>query len=43
VPDNAVFYHIAYAVATGIYALYAALIVVRWNRVKGRHNDGEGK
>jgi len=42
VPNNAGFYHLAYAVATGIYTLYAILLVVRWNRVKDRHDNGKG-
>jgi hypothetical protein len=40
VPDNAIFYHLAYAVATGIYVLYAVVLVVRWNRVKVRRGPG---
>lgn len=39
-PDNAVFYHLAYAVATGIYVAYAALLIVRWNRAKARRDQG---
>lgn len=39
-PDNAVYYHLAYAVATGIYATYAILLLVRWNRVKTKHDSG---
>ena len=42
-PDNAIFYHLAYAVATGIYVLYAASLVVRWNRVKARRDPGTGE
>jgi hypothetical protein len=41
VPDNAGFYHLAYAVATGIYAGYAILIAVRWNRAKVRKDFSE--
>jgi len=40
VPDNAVYYYLAYAVATGIYAGYALLLLVRWNRVKTRRDPG---
>jgi len=43
VPDNAGYYHLAYAVATGIYVFYAVVLVMRWNRVKARHVDGEEK
>lgn len=39
-PDNAIFYHLAYAVATGIYVAYAVLLAVRWNRVKARQDTG---
>ena len=39
-PNNAVYYHLAYAVATGIYVAYAILLAVRWNRVKGKHGAG---
>ena len=39
-PDNAVFYHLAYAVATGIYVAYAALLIVRWSRAKARRDQG---
>ena len=42
-PNNAVYYHLAYAVATGIYVLYAALLVARWNRVKAKHVEGDEK
>ena len=35
-PDNASYYYAAYAVATGIYAAYAVLLLVRWRRVKAR-------
>ena len=42
-PNNAGYYHLAYAVATGIYVLYAAVLVMRWNRVKAKHVDGDGK
>jgi hypothetical protein len=41
VPNNAVYYHLAYAVATGIYVSYAVLLAVRWNRVKSLHHSGE--
>jgi hypothetical protein len=41
VPDNAVYYHLAYSVATGIYVIYAALLAVRWNRVKASHDSGK--
>ncbi len=33
-PDNAGYYHLAYAVAAGIYAIYAVTLVMRWKRVK---------
>ncbi|HEX6573868.1 MAG TPA: hypothetical protein VF042_02765 [Gemmatimonadaceae bacterium] len=35
-PDNSFYYHTGYAVATGIYVVYAILLIVRWNRVKAR-------
>ena len=42
-PNNAGYYHLAYAVATGIYAVYAITLAVRWNRVKGMHQNGDDK
>ncbi|HMA19562.1 MAG TPA: hypothetical protein VKO87_02100 [Gemmatimonadaceae bacterium] len=42
-PRNEGFYHLAYAVATGIYAGYALLLVVRWNRVKAKHARENGQ
>ena len=42
-PRNEVFYHLAYAVATAIYAGYALLLVMRWNRVKARHTRESGQ
>jgi hypothetical protein len=36
VPDNSFYYHLGYAVATGIYVVYSAALVMRWNRVKAR-------
>lgn len=42
-PNNAGYYHVAYAVATGIYALYTAVLVSRWNRVRARHAEGDKK
>ncbi|MEO8193347.1 MAG: hypothetical protein ABI681_05820 [Gemmatimonadales bacterium] len=38
-PENSGFYHLAYAVATGIYVGYSLLLVARWNRVRA----GKGK
>ena len=35
-PDNAVYYHLAYAAATAIYAGYAVALVARWKRVRAR-------
>ena len=35
-PDNAGYYHLAYAVATGIYAIYAITLVMRWKRVRSK-------
>ena len=35
-PHNESYYYAAYAVATGIYAAYAVLLLVRWRRVKDR-------
>ena len=35
-PDNSFYYHLGYAVATGIYVVYAVLLVMRWKRVKAR-------
>jgi hypothetical protein len=40
-PNNAGYYHLAYAVATGIYAGYAILLAVRWNRAKTRKDFSE--
>lgn len=42
-PNNAGYYHLAYAVATGIYVLYAAVLVMRWKREKARHVSEEEK
>lgn len=42
-PDNAGYYHLAYAVATGIYVLYAVFLVMRWKRVKAKHLSGEDR
>ena len=42
-PDNSGYYHLAYAVATGIYAVYALMLAVRWNLVKGTHQPGDDK
>jgi hypothetical protein len=33
-PENAGYYHLAYAVATGIYVIYAVTLVIRWKRVR---------
>ena len=38
-PDNAVFYFLAYAAGTGIYAAYATLLVVRWKRVRAKRRS----
>ena len=43
VPNNAIYYHLAYAVATGIYIIYAGFLVARWNRVKAKHAEGDQK
>ena len=40
-PDNAGYYHLAYAVATGIYVGYAILLTIRWNRAKARKDFSE--
>lgn len=40
-PNNAGYYHLAYAVATGIYVIYAMTLAARWTRVKGKHVNGE--
>ena len=34
-PDNAVYYHIAYVTAAIVYALYAITIYTRRKRVRG--------
>ena len=34
-PDNAVYYHIAYVVAAGIYSLYAFSLYLRRKRLRG--------
>jgi len=36
-PDNAGFYHLAYAMAAGIYAAYALTIYWRWKRVRSKN------
>jgi hypothetical protein len=33
-PDNAIFYHIAYIAAAVIYGGYAATLYLRWKRVR---------
>jgi len=43
VPSNASYYHLAYAVATGIYVIYAMSLAARWNRAKAKHVSGEEK
>ena len=42
-PHNEFYYHLGYAVATGIYVIYAVILAVRWNRVKSKHVIGEEK
>ena len=34
-PDNAIFYYLAYAAATGIYAGYALLLMARRKKARG--------
>ena len=34
-PDNSVFYYLAYAAATGIYAGYALLLMARRKKARG--------
>lgn len=40
-PDNADSYYVAYAVTTGIYIAYAAMLVLRWKRVKSRPAESD--
>ena len=42
-PDNALFYHLAYAVATAIYVGYSLLLLARWKRVNTRASSDESK
>lgn len=35
-PENGGFYHLAYAMAGGIYTLYALAIYLRWKKVRQR-------
>ena len=35
-PENGGFYHLAYAMAGGIYSVYALAIYWRWRRVRQR-------
>lgn len=40
-PDNAVYYHVAYVVSAVVYALYAVSIYARRKRVRAAtHGDG---
>jgi nitrate reductase gamma subunit len=38
-PDNAVFYHLAYAAATAIYVGYALLLIGRRNKARQRQKS----
>ncbi|MEO5904606.1 MAG: hypothetical protein ABIQ55_11370 [Gemmatimonadaceae bacterium] len=33
-PDNAVYYHLAYAVAAVIYIAYSVRLAAKWNKVR---------
>jgi hypothetical protein len=35
-PETSSYYHVAYTVALGIYAVYAVSLYVRRNRLRGR-------
>jgi len=35
-PDNSVYYHIAYVLSAGIYAVYATTVYWRWMRLRNR-------
>ncbi len=41
-PDNAIFYHVAYAVAAIIYGGYVVSLVVRGRRVRERERQQAG-
>lgn len=41
-PDNKIYYHIAYIVATAIYGAYALILYTRWKRVRSSANSARG-
>jgi len=38
-PDNAVYYHLAYAAALVIYATYAVRLAVKWSKVRAQRTQ----
>lgn len=38
-PENGGYYHVAYAIAAGIYAVYALTIYWRWKSVRERRGS----
>lgn len=38
-PDNKIYYHLAYIVATAIYIGYALTLYARWKRVRSNANS----
>lgn len=35
-PDNAIYYHVAYIASAAIYGIYAVTLYWRWKRLKKR-------